>query len=78
MSNKKLFNWESPLLLDSQLTEEERMVRESARANSQDRLLPRVLEAFRHERTDRAIFNEMGELGFLGPTIPEEYGGHWP
>ncbi|MDB5839835.1 MAG: gcdH [Herminiimonas sp.] len=74
-SNKQVFNWESPLLLDSQLTEEERMVRESAYAYSQDKLMPRILEAFRHERTDREIFNEMGELGLLGATIPEEYGG---
>ncbi|WP_151637913.1 acyl-CoA dehydrogenase [Noviherbaspirillum aerium] len=74
-SNKQVFNWESPLLLDTQLTEEERMVRDSARAYCQGKLMPRVLEAFRHERTDRAIFNEMGELGLLGPTIPEQYGG---
>ena len=69
------FNWEDPLLLDSQLTEDERMVREAAHAYAQDKLLPRVLEAFRHEKTDPAIFAEMGELGLLGPTIPEEYGG---
>ena len=69
------FNWEDPLLLDSQLTEDERMVREAARAYAQDKLAPRVLEAFRNEKTDAAIFAEMGELGLLGPTIPEEYGG---
>lgn len=69
------FNWEDPLLLDSQLTEDERMVREAARAYAQDKLAPRVLEAFRHEKTDAEIFREMGELGLLGPTIPEEYGG---
>ena len=69
------FNWADPLLLDAQLTEEERMVREAAAAYCQDRLAPRVLEAFRHERTDEAIFREMGELGLLGPTIPEAYGG---
>ncbi|MEC4721612.1 acyl-CoA dehydrogenase [Noviherbaspirillum sp. CPCC 100848] len=74
-SNKQVFNWESPLLLESQLSEEERMVCDSARSYCQDKLMPRVLEAFRHERTDRAIFNEMGELGLLGPTIPEQYGG---
>ena len=69
------FNWEDPLLLDSQLTEDERMVREAAAAYCQERLLPRVLEAFRTESTDPAIFREMGELGLLGPTIPEQYGG---
>ena len=69
------FNWEDPLLLDSQLTEDERMVREAARAYAQDKLAPRVLEAFRNEKTDAAIFAEMGELGLLGSTIPEQYGG---
>ncbi len=69
------FNWEDPLLLDQQLTEEERMVRDAARAYAQDKLMPRVLDAFRHEKTDPAIFREMGELGLMGPTIPDEYGG---
>ena len=69
------FHWEDPLLLDQQLTEDERMVRDAAAAYSQDKLLPRVLEAFRHEKTDIEIFREMGELGLLGPTIPEQYGG---
>ena len=69
------FHWEDPLLLDQQLTEEERMVRDAARAYAQDRLMPRVLEAFRHEKTDPAIFREMGELGLMGPTIPVDYGG---
>ena len=69
------FNWEDPLLLDSQLTEEERMVREAARAYCQDKLEPRVLNAFRNEQTDPSIFKEMGELGLLGVTIPEAYGG---
>ncbi|CAN0618655.1 glutaryl-CoA dehydrogenase [Burkholderia multivorans] len=69
------FHWDDPLLLDQQLTEDERMVREAARAYSQDKLAPRVIEAFRHERTDAEIFREMGELGLLGPTIPEQYGG---
>ncbi|MCB1901489.1 MAG: acyl-CoA dehydrogenase family protein, partial [Rhodocyclaceae bacterium] len=73
--SKNTFNWADPLLLDQQLTEEERMSRDTARAYCQERLLPRVQEAFRHEKTDREIFNEMGELGLLGPTIPEEYGG---
>ncbi|MFT0851630.1 acyl-CoA dehydrogenase [Achromobacter sp. F4_2707] len=69
------FNWEDPLLLDSQLTEEERMIRDAAAAYCQDKLAPRVLEAFRKEHTDPAIFTEMGELGLLGVTIPEAYGG---
>jgi glutaryl-CoA dehydrogenase len=69
------FHWEDPLLLDQQLTEEERMVRDAAAAYSQDKLAPRVLEAFRHEKTDASIFREMGEVGLLGPTIPEQYGG---
>ena len=63
------FNWEDPLLLDAQLTDEERMVRDAARNWAQERLQPRVLEAFRHEKTDPAIFREMGELGLLGTTI---------
>ena len=63
------FNWEDPLLLDEQLSEEERMIRDSARSWAQDRLAPRVLEAFRHEKTDAAIFREMGDLGLLGSTI---------
>lgn len=69
------FNWEDPLLLDSQLTEEERMVRDAAADYASNRLAPRVLESFRNEQTDPAIFREMGELGLLGPTIPSEYGG---
>ena len=63
------FNWEDPLLLDEQLSDEERMVRDAARSWAQERLQPRVLEAFRHEKTDPAIFREMGELGLLGTTI---------
>ena len=69
------FHWADPLLLDQQITDEERMVRDSAAAYCQDRLAPRVLEAFRSEKTDPAIFREMGELGLLGPMIPEAYGG---
>jgi glutaryl-CoA dehydrogenase len=69
------FQWDDPFLLDQQLTEDERMVRDAAAAYCQDRLQPRVLEAFRHEKTDPAIFREMGELGLLGPTIPTQYGG---
>jgi glutaryl-CoA dehydrogenase len=75
MKNKAMFSWEDPLLLDAQLTEDERMVREAARAYCQEKLQPRVLEAFRNEKTDASIFREMGELGLLGPNIPEEYGG---
>ncbi len=67
------FRWEDPLLLDEQLTDEERMVRDSARAFCQDKLMPRVREAHRHELFDRAVIREMGELGFLGSTI-EGYG----
>jgi glutaryl-CoA dehydrogenase len=72
---KARFVWEDPLLLNDQLSEDERMVRDAARAYCQDKLAPRVLEAFRHEKTDPAIFPEMGALGLLGPTIPEQYGG---
>ena len=74
-SNKAGFDWASPLLLDDQLTEEERMIRDTAYQYSQKQLTPRVLEAFRQEKTDPEIFREMGELGLLGATIPEEYGG---
>ncbi len=69
------FVWDDPLLLEQQLTPEERMVRDSARAYAQDKLQPRVLQAFRHESTDPAIFREMGALGLLGATIPAQYGG---
>src|SRR5436189_2952661 len=69
------FNWEDPLGLDGELTEEERMVRDSARAFSQDKLMPRVRLAWREERVDKELLPEMGAHGLLGPTIPEEYGG---
>jgi glutaryl-CoA dehydrogenase len=69
------FHWDDPLLLDLQLTDEEKMVRDAARDYSQGRLAPRVVDAFRREHTDPVIFKEMGELGLLGATIPEEYGG---
>lgn len=75
MSSKPSFHWEDPLLLSTQLTEEERMVRDAAHAYAQEKLAPRVIDAFRNEQTDVKIFREMGELGLLGPTIPEEYGG---
>lgn len=69
MAANARFNWEDPLLLDQQLTDEERMVRDSAQKFAADKLAPRVLEAFRHEHTDPAIFREMGETGLLGATI---------
>jgi len=69
------FDWSDPLLLTEELTADERMVSDSARAYCQERLLPRVRDGFRNETFDRAIMTEMGEMGFLGPTIPEEYGG---
>ena len=69
------FNWSDPLLLDQQLTHEEQMVRDTARAYCQDKLAPRVLEMFRHEKTDPSIFREMGALDLLGVVIPEQYGG---
>jgi glutaryl-CoA dehydrogenase len=67
--------WDDPLLLDDQLTDEERAIRDVAHDYAQDRLLPRVIEAFREEKTDRAIFDEMGALGLLGVTLPGDYGG---
>ena len=73
--SKASFNWADPLLLDTQLTEEERMVRDAAAEYAQGRLMPRIHDAFRNETTDPAIFREMGELGLLGITIPEQYGG---
>ena len=73
--SKAKFAWDDPLLLGEQLTEEERMVRDAAHAYAQEKLLPRVTEAFRHEKSDPAIFREMGELGLLGATLPAEYGG---
>ncbi len=75
MAEKAQFHWEDPLLIDQQLSEEERMVRDAAQTYAQERLAPRVLEAFRHETTDPTLFREMGEVGLLGPTIPEQYGG---
>ena len=75
MSSAAKFSWEDPLLLDEQLTDDERQVRDAAREYCQGRLAPRVLEAFRHEKTDVSIFREMGSLGMLGPTLPEAYGG---
>ena len=69
------FDWQDPFRLDDQLTEEERMLRDAARAYAQDKLQPRVIAAYRDEVTDPEIFREMGQMGLLGVTIPEEYGG---
>jgi len=71
---KAPFTWDDPLLLAEQLSDEERMVQATARRYAEERLAPRVLEAFRQEKTDPAIFREMGELGLLGCTLPSEYG----
>jgi glutaryl-CoA dehydrogenase len=68
-TTKPVFTWEDPLLIEAQLTDEERMVRDSARAYAQDKLMPRVVEANRHERFDREVLTEMGALGFLGSTL---------
>ncbi len=75
MAGMARFEWDDPFLLDDQLTDDERMIRDTAHAYAQDKLAPRIVEAFQHEHTDPAIFAEMGELGLLGPTVPEEYGG---
>ena len=69
------FKWDDPFLLDSQLSEDEKLIRDSAYSYCQEKLQPRVISAFREERFDREIMTEMGEMGLLGPTIPEEYGG---
>ena len=71
---KQTFKWQDPFLLDEQLSDEERMVRDATRDFCQEQLMPRILEANRHEIFDRAIVNEMGEMGMLGSTFPEEYG----
>jgi glutaryl-CoA dehydrogenase len=73
--SKTFFVWDDPFLLEDQLSDDERMVRDAARGYAQERLQPRVIEAYREEKTDPAIFREMGELGLLGSTIPVEYGG---
>ncbi|HTI48147.1 MAG TPA: acyl-CoA dehydrogenase [Casimicrobiaceae bacterium] len=75
VSHKPVFKWDDPLLLDEQLAEDERMVRDAAHAYAQERLMPRVRDAFRHETVDASVFPEMGALGLLGATIPQEYGG---
>ena len=75
MATMGRFEWDDPFLLDEQLTDDERMVRDTAHAYAREKLLPRIADAFHREHTDPAIFREMGELGLLGPTVPEEYGG---
>jgi glutaryl-CoA dehydrogenase len=69
------FQWDDPFLLDDQLTEDERMIRDTAAAFAADKLAPRIEEAYLEEKTDPSIFREMGEAGLLGVTVPEEYGG---
>ncbi len=71
----KTFRWDDPLHLEARLTEDERLIADAARQYAQDRLAPRIVSAFAEERFDREIMTEMGALGFLGPTLPEEYGG---
>ena len=73
--SKQTFKWDDPFLFNDQLTDEERMIRDTARKYCQDKLMPRILEANRHETFDRDIMNEMGSMGLLGCTLPEEYGG---
>ena len=73
--SKQTFKWDDPFMLSDQLTDEERMIRDTARKYCQDKLMPRILEANRNETFDRAIMDEMGGMGFLGSTIPEEFGG---
>ena len=73
-TSRAQFQWDDPFLLEHQLTEDERMIRDTARAYAQDKLLPRVTDAYLEENTDREIFREMGELGLIGVTFPEEYG----
>ena len=75
MLKDAVFVWEDPLDLEGELSEEERMVRDTARGFSQSYLAPRVVEAYRDEKYDAGLLSEMGKLGLLGPTIPEEYGG---
>lgn len=69
------FQWDDALLLEDQLSEEERMIRDSARAYAQEKLQPRVTEAYANESSEPGIFREMGEMGLLGVTVPEQYGG---
>ncbi len=75
MAARNQFQWDDAFLLDDQLTEDERMIRDTARAYAQDKLQPRVIEAYREEKTDPSIFREMGDLGLLGVTVSDMYGG---
>jgi glutaryl-CoA dehydrogenase len=75
MTKNTRFDWTDPFLLDDQLTDDEKLIRDSARAYAQGELQPRVIDAYANEDTDLAIFREMGELGLLGATVPDEYGG---
>ncbi|WP_276119732.1 acyl-CoA dehydrogenase [Pararhizobium qamdonense] len=75
MAARQEFQWDDALLLEDQLSEDERMIRDTARAYAQDKLQPRVIDAYRNETTDTSIFREMGELGLLGVTVPDTYGG---
>ncbi|WP_026619743.1 glutaryl-CoA dehydrogenase (plasmid) [Ensifer sp. WSM1721] len=75
MSARTQFQWDDPFVLEDQLSEDERMIRDTARAYAQEKLQPRVIEAYREEKTDPAIFREMGDLGLLGVTVPDSYGG---
>ena len=75
MTKTTRFDWTDPFLLDDQLTDDEKLIRDSARAYAQGELQPRVIDAYANEHTDLAIFREMGELGLLGATVPDEYGG---
>ncbi len=72
---KPIFDWNDPFFLDQQLTDEERMIRDTARQFSRDVLLPRVIDDFREERFDPSVMRQMGQIGLLGPTVPTEYGG---
>jgi glutaryl-CoA dehydrogenase len=74
-ASSRIFDWADPFGLEDQLSDDERMIRDTARAYAQERLSPRVIDAYSDEHTDPAIFREMGELGLLGPTIPADYGG---
>ncbi|MFQ5764992.1 MAG: acyl-CoA dehydrogenase family protein, partial [Rhodospirillales bacterium] len=75
MASDDAYRWDDPFLFDDQLAEDERLVRDTARDYAQEKLMPRILEANRNEHFDPEIIPEMGALGLLGPTIPEEYGG---
>jgi glutaryl-CoA dehydrogenase len=74
MAGKPGFNWSDPLLLEEELTNEERLIQDSTREYAQEKLMTRVLMANRNEHFDREILNEMGELGLLGATLPQKYG----